>query len=535
MSKTKYLFYFIIFFFLFLLPGCVLNFAFESNTSNVIYEIFVRSFYDSNGDGIGDFSGIARKVDYLVELGIDAVWLMPFNEAISYHGYDVVDYYTVEKDYGTMEDFEKMIGILHENGIKIIMDLVINHTSDKHPWFLDAIENLDSSPYWNWYFMSLEDHSGKANWHYKFNSKGQKVWYFGLFGPSMPDLNHDNPYLRNEIKKIVKFWLNKGIDGFRLDAAKHIYGWTWDDGIEQSAEYWKWFRNYVFSIKKDAGLVGEVFSGDALQLEKFPIPVFNFVFRNMVVSNYEGADSLLKMSLSWTNGRNNVPFLGNHDLNRILSVFQEYYKDFDKPDDSLKQSALWHTLLLTISGTPVLYYGDELGTPGFKWFGPVYDEPLREPFQWYASGTGKGQTKWTKWLYSDKKISFGNANVDGCIYDDPYDGVSVEEQESETYSMLNYIKTLINLRKRYKAFSIGDMEIIADKKNLIVYRRIFENEKFLVVINPSSTSAEYFEFPVGSSLVFKATLQNFTWEELREEISGIKLVNPREVIIIRLK
>lgn len=146
----------------------------------VVYEIFIRSFYDSDGDGVGDINGVSQKVDYLRKLGIDAVWFMPFNEAVSYHGYDITDYYNVEKDYGTMEDLENMIQVLHENGIKVIMDLVINHTSDEHPWFKDAVENTTSSPYWDYYIMSLEDHSGQDHWHWKINSKGQKVWYFGL-------------------------------------------------------------------------------------------------------------------------------------------------------------------------------------------------------------------------------------------------------------------------------------------------------------------------------------------------------------------
>lgn len=484
----------------------------------VVYEIFIRSFYDSDGDGVGDINGVSQKVDYLRKLGIDAVWFMPFNEAVSYHGYDITDYYNVEKDYGTMEDLENMIQVLHENGIKVIMDLVINHTSDEHPWFKDAVENTTSSPYWDYYIMSLEDHSGQDHWHWKINSKGQKVWYFGLFGYNMPDLNHDSQKVREEVKKIVDFWISKGVDGFRIDAAKHIYGWSWDDGIQESAEYFEWFRDYVLSKKPDAILVGEVFSGNTYDLSLYPIPVFNFALMYSIRNYPEGQDGMIENN--WV--EESFLFLENHDLHRFFSHLQEHYKKFSESDYEFikKRAALWYFLIFTLKGSPVIYYGGEIGTRGFKWHGPVYDEPVREPMQWYASGTGEGQTFWTKEVYKNAGITFGNADVDGCIYDDPYDGFSVEEQENDPKSLLNFIRFILNFRKDHDAILNGDQTIFRDWKNLIAFYRESSNEKLLVVLNPDPVWQNSFTFEENMTMILEVDFENFIWNESNVSFSA---------------
>ncbi|KHC95893.1 MULTISPECIES: alpha-amylase family glycosyl hydrolase [unclassified Thermotoga] len=477
----------------------------------VVYEIFIRSFYDSDGDGVGDINGVSQKVDYLRKLGIDAVWFMPFNEAVSYHGYDITDYYNVEKDYGTMEDLENMIQVLHENGIKVIMDLVINHTSDEHPWFKDAVENTTSSPYWDYYIMSLEDHSGQDHWHWKVNSRGQKVWYFGLFGYTMPDLNHDNTSVKDEVKKIVDFWLSKGVDGFRIDAAKHIYGWSWDDGVVASAEYFEWFKDYVLSKKPDAIIVGEVFSGNVSDLSIYPISVFNFALMYGIRNNLEGIDGLLENN--WV--ENSFPFLENHDLNRFFSHVQDVYNLFDASGYELikKRVALWYFLLFTLKGSPVIYYGGEIGTRGFKWYGPIYDEPLREPMQWYAEGSGEGQTFWTREIYDARGVTYGNANVDGCVYDDPFDGFSVEEQENDPKSLLNFFKFMLGFRKEHESILNGDQRIFRDWKNLIAFYRYSSNEELLVVVNPDPVWPNSFSFEKDMTMILEVDFENFTWSE----------------------
>ena len=334
-------------------------------TSSVMYTLFIRSFYDSNNDGIGDFNGVSQKVSYLKDLGIDTIWFLPFNKAKSYHGYDIEDYYDVEPDYGAIADLDNMIKILNENGIKVVMDLVVNHTSDTHPWFLDAIENTTSSRYWSYYIMSLTQPSNTNHWHWKINKKVQKVWYFGLFDSSMPDLNYENPKVLEEVKRIIDFWIIMGVDGFRLDAAKHYFGWDWDDGIAQSANVAKQLENYIRGkLGNDCIIVSEVYDGNPEVLSQFaPMPVFNFKFMYEVTSNYEGKDDLISNSIDWINSISSkyylstyhFPFIDNHDLNRTVSVLidQEYYGNTVQ---GTKQYLLLNALLLSMNRMPTLYY-----------------------------------------------------------------------------------------------------------------------------------------------------------------------------------
>ncbi|SHH58299.1 alpha-amylase family glycosyl hydrolase [Thermosipho atlanticus] len=527
---------------LLVLTSCV-PFWFSSSpeqSSNIMYLIFVRSFYDSNGDGIGDLRGVGEKASYLKELGIDIVWLMPINEAVSYHGYDPINLYSIESDYGSFDDFFYMVSMLHKNGIRVVLDLVINHTSNKNPYFLDAIENTTNSKYWDWFIMSLDDHSGQNHWHYMINSKGQMVWYFGLFSETMPDYNYDNPSVREEIRRVIDFWLERGVDGFRFDALKNIYGYDYDDGIFESATFAKELAQYVYSKKPNAIIVGEVYSGDQNVLKSFyPMPVFNFTFMYNVRSNPEGADWLVSNSYLWYDSENFL-FIDNHDLSdRFISNLEEnLYKNSGSPRFYAKaQFALLNTLMVSMKGIPVIYYGNEIGQKGFKWNTDPYDVPMREPFQWYASKRDSGQTYWTKLLYSNAKITFGNANQDGAMYDDPDDGISVEEQEKISNSLLNYFKTIFNIRKRYKSLSIGEMSIKSDQKNLVVIERSYYNQKALVLINLDPFKENYYVIPTGYKQVFYADLNSpangfiFSTEEKIIKQSITYTVKPRQVYI----
>jgi alpha-amylase len=479
-------------------------------TSNVIYQIFVRSFYDSNGDGIGDLRGVAQKAQYLKNLGIDIVWLMPINEAQSYHGYDPINLYSIEKDYGDFDDFKFMINKLHLYGIRVILDLVINHTSDQNPLFKDAIENTNNSKYWDWFILSFEDHSNQFGWHWKENSKGQKIWYFGLFDSSMPDYNFENNEVKLEIQKVIDFWLERGVDGFRFDALKNIYGYGFDDGISQSAYYAKDLANYIYSKKKDAIIVAEVYAGDKNILKSFsPMPVLNFSMRYQILSNKEGADSQISSGYLWYEDSlmRNYLFLDNHDENRFISDLESFYSNSENPSFySEAQFAIWSTVLIGMKGIPIFYYGDEIGLKGYKWNDYPSSIPVREPMQWYESGRGVGQTFWTIEKYS--KITFGNANIDGAIYDDPNDGISVEEEMKITNSLFNYMKKVINLRKTYLSLIVGDMFIRADYKNLIAIERIFDNQHVLLITNPDPFSESEYIVPKGYRLIFYADLNS---------------------------
>ena len=217
-------------------------------SNDVFYEIFVRSFNDSNGDGIGDFNGITQKLDYLQELGVTAIWLMPIFPSPSYHGYDVTDYYDVNPQYGTMDDFKTLVEEAHKRDIRIIIDLVINHTSDKHPWFKEAKKD-PNSPYRDWYIWSKTDPKYLGPW-------GERVWhsstsgfYYGIFEAFMPDLNYKNPAVTDEMKKVASFWLKDiGVDGFRLDAAKHLI----EEGSKQenTKATHLWYQNEFYPATK---------------------------------------------------------------------------------------------------------------------------------------------------------------------------------------------------------------------------------------------------------------------------------------------
>jgi glycosidase len=246
----------------------------------VCYEVFVRSFFDSDGDGIGDLNGLTAKLDFINDgdpsggddLGATCIWLMPIMEAASYHGYDVVDYFTVERDYGTNDDFKRLVAEAHRRGIRVVIDLVLNHTSRDNPWFQDALTNPDS-PYRDWYIWSSENPDYLGPW-------GQEVWhtapgddeeYYGIFWEGMPDLNYRNPGVTAEAETISAFWLAEmDVDGFRLDAIKHLI----EEGEiqEDTAATHEWLRGYrafLDEIAPDALTIGEIFGSTASSLAPY--------------------------------------------------------------------------------------------------------------------------------------------------------------------------------------------------------------------------------------------------------------------------
>ena len=232
--------------------------------SDVYYEIFVRSWYDSDGDGTGDLNGVTAKLDYLKSLGVDGIWLMPINPSPSYHGYDITDYEAINPQYGTMADFERLLREAHQRGIKVVLDLVINHTSDESPWFKAAQD--PHSPYRHWYEWATPATDLKA-----ISATGGPLWhatpdgdhYLGVFVAQMPDLDYDTPAVRAEMIKVGRFWLDKGVDGFRLDAAQHIYDDRETDAdnpvaLKKNLAWWREFHQGIDVSNPHAWLVGEV-------------------------------------------------------------------------------------------------------------------------------------------------------------------------------------------------------------------------------------------------------------------------------------
>ena len=399
--------------------------------TSTFYEIFVRSFYDSDGDGVGDFNGISKKVDYLKELGINALWLMPITKSTTYHGYDTVDYLDVEPDYGTMEDFENMVKTLHENGIKVIIDFVVNHTSNAHPWFQEALSN-PSSKYRN-YYIFYDRFTDVPNIRYD-EATGQ--YYFGHFDVIMPDLDYTNQNVRNDIKTAAGFWLDKGVDGFRLDASNLI-----DENPNVTHSWWKEFGEYVYGKNPDAFIVGENWSYDINETALFYGEMnssFDFLFARSVMDMANGSmlDYVSQMkrdnALFKVRSENGVPssfttstMLNNHDMDRIVTRL-----------DSVNKARLAANLLFTLPGTPFVYYGDELGQ-----LGQSPDDNRREPFDWYASAEGPGMTVMTAKFFNPVSR-----------YTRPNDGISYEEQKDDSASIFNRYKNLIAIRNSYKEF-----------------------------------------------------------------------------------
>ncbi|GAB4049734.1 alpha-amylase family glycosyl hydrolase [Spirosoma litoris] len=376
--------------------------------TGVHYEIFVRSFADSNGDGIGDLNGITNKLDYLSDLGISAIWLMPINPSPSYHKYDVTDYYGIDPEYGTLDDFKRLIVEAHNRGIAVIIDLVLHHTSLQHKWFQEASKGPDN-PYWNYYkwltpaeikarklaTRDITADSGERNpWH-SVRGASYPEQYYGMFWSGMPDLNFDHQPVRDEFFTIARYWLNEvGIDGFRLDAARHLYR---EAEEPKNHEFWQEFGKVVEAAKPGAYTVGEVWTRPERIAPYFRGLKANFNFDLQlvlaeIVARENDTEDLIEFLRYVHNTFGNVNpnfidalLLSNHDQNRIGSVLKGNL-------DQLKVAA---NLLLTLPGLPYLYYGEEIGMLGMK-----PDEYIREPFLWDVRARDTQRTRWRRGKYS---------------------------------------------------------------------------------------------------------------------------------------
>ena len=412
----------------------------KSAPSGVYYEIFVRSWYDTNGDGIGDLNGVTAKLDYLQSLGVSGIWLMPINPSPSYHGYDITDYYGINPQYGTMADFERLVRAAHARGIKIILDLVINHTSDRHPWFKAARD--PASPYHAWYSWSRQgtdlhavSATGSPAWH----ALGRQH-YEGTFTAEMPDLNYDTPAVRAQMIELGRYWLGKGADGFRLDAAQHIYydfqSQKNDPAVlAKNLAWWTQFSAGIATAKPHAYVVGEVTRDDPRELAPYFGPlsaVFDFpLAKQLIASANSGRDDGLGRLLERTEsayrqatGRSGVdaPFLSNHDQERVMSQL----------GGNLRHMRSAAAMLLTLPGHPFVYYGEELGMRGEK-----PDPDLREPMRWHRDPHGPGETRW-------KNFSAG---------DGP--DVTVAAEQAQPASLLHEYITLIGWRRQIGALRDG--------------------------------------------------------------------------------
>ena len=423
--------------------------------SAVFYEIFVRSFHDTDNDGVGDFNGITAKLDYLQALGIDALWLMPIHPSPSYHGYDVLNYYAVNPDYGSMDDFKNLLNEVHKRDMHIIIDLVINHTSSQHPWFRDANSSADSA-YRDFYVWA--DEPGAGNWH-----QGGDGYYYGFFWGGMPDLNYNNPAVTEAALKITDFWLDEvGIDGFRIDAVKHLIE---EDGkLENTPATHDWLKDFYVAYKAQnpqAYTVGEVFGAGSSVVKLYTNEeldhIFNFEMSSGFVNSVNGGSnsgitSAYKFALMDMPDFDFATFLTNHDQNRVMSVFRG-------DSNKAKMSAF---LMLTSPGTPFIYYGEEIGMQGQK-----PDEDIRLPMQWSA----------------DEFAGFSTVTPWRSPRSD-YPQVNVEAQTGDPASLLEHYRALIQLRKDHPTLQTADTILLdAGNSGIFANLRTDANGTYLILAN----------------------------------------------------
>ena len=491
----------------------------------VFYEIFVRSFRDSDGDGIGDFNGVTEKLDYLQELGVKGLWLMPIHPSPSYHGYDVTDYYAVNPDYGTMDDFKRLLEEAHKRDIKVIIDLVLNHTSSQHPWFRNALET--GSEYHDWYKWSDTDPRTRGPWGATAWYKASNgLYYYAIFWDQMPDLNYDNEAVQEEAKKVTSFWLSEvGVDGFRLDAVRYLAEDQQLADSDANHTYLEDWGTYYRSLKPQTFTVGEAWTDNANVKEYIESnsqldAAFNFdlaaaILKALNESNNSALRFLLQTTVRDFPEQDNANFLTNHDMPRVMNQLGQ----------NLEKAKAAAGILLTAPGIPFLYYGEEIGMMGTK-----PDELIRTPMQW-SGEEGAGFTDGVPWEA---------INAD-------YNTINVDAQTGDRSSLLEHYRSLVQLRNAHPALQAGETYVAeSNSSKLASYLRTSEEETVLVVINIDDAPVTEYELnlstgPLSGSYTAASLLEDSTINPLRANDKGgfdaytpLAEIPPYRVIVIQL-
>ena len=428
----------------------------------VLYEVFVRSFRDSDGDGIGDLQGVIAGLDHIQSVGANIIWLMPIHPSPSYHGYDVMDYYAINPDYGTLEDMQALIDAVHERGMYIIIDYVANHSSNQHPFFLDAYGNPDSE-YTNFYSWLDEGHTEYRT-------------FYGV--QEMPELNYGYPPTREYMVDVATYWLDPNGDG---DPADGVDGLRCDVAIGPPISFWREVRTAMREVNPDSLLLAEAWLRSGTELQPFLLgdafnAAFDFPAMHALVNDHnrngdgpvsgggsiQFAEVALKGStLLFPDGAHLIRFISNHDTNRFMSEVEGDWK-------RAKAGAIW---LYTAPGTPMIYYGEEIGMFGTKGTSGFYDEYRREPLDWYLRSRGEGMPTWFRY---------------GARNNLPRDGISVEEEQGDPNSLLTLYQELGAFRQATPALrgAIDVLDFSASGANLYgIVRGDTNGEYVLVFIN----------------------------------------------------
>jgi len=491
----------------------------------VLYQIHIRAFADGNGDGHGDFIGLTQKLDYLRDLGVDCLWLMPmYPSPLLDGGYDIADFYGIHPDYGTLDDFKAFLAAAHERGLKVIADLVLNHTSDQHPWFQAARQkNADgtfSSPYHDYYVWSDTDQkyqdariifidTEKSNWAWD-ESAQQFFWH--RFYSSQPDLNFDNPAVRAEMLNVLKFWLDMGLDGFRADAVPYLFEreGTMGENLPETHAYLKEMRRFIDSEypQKDRILLAEANQwpvelrpyfgeGDEFHLA-FNFPVMPRLYMALRQNDRTPVVSIMERTPPIPENCQWCTFLRNHDELTLEMVtdeerqwmWQEYAPDprmrinlgirrrlAPLLDGDRNKIELLYSVLFTLPGTPIIYYGDEIGMGDNIW---LHDrDGVRTPLQWNAQANAGFSSAPTENLYAPV--------ITNAPYN--YQQVNVAAQQADPHSLWHTVQHFIAVRKAHPVFGRGSSEFLTStNKAVLTLIRADADETVLALHNLSPES-----------------------------------------------
>jgi maltose alpha-D-glucosyltransferase / alpha-amylase len=484
----------------------------------IIYQVHVRTFHDSNGDGIGDFLGLEQKLDYLLELGISAIWLMPFFPSpLRDDGYDIGDYDSVHPSYGTLEDFRKVLDSAHRRGIRVIIEMVLNHTSDQHPWFQEARSSQDN-PRRDWYVWGDTDtrykdtriiflDTEKSNWAWDPTSKS---FYWHRFFSHQPDLNYDNPAVREQMWSVMKFWLEMGVDGFRLDAVPYLVEreGTNCENLPETHDILKELRRRLDEHFPGRMLLAEAnqwpadlrpYFGNSDEFHMaFHFPLMPRMFMGLKLEDRKPITEILQQtpeippSCQWS------LFLRNHDeltLEMVTDIERDYMYDMYAHDKTMRLNLgirrrlapllnndrrrieLMNAMLMSLPGTPIIYYGDEIGMGDNISLGDR--NGVRTPMQWSGGWNAGFSTAEPERLYAP-------------IIHDPvygYPAVNVASQKESEHSLFHWMQRIIAVRKSSAVFGRGSIEFLypANHRILAYFRRL-GNETVLIVNNLSNAA-----------------------------------------------
>lgn len=479
----------------------------------VFYELYLRAFSDSNGDGHGDFAGLRQRLDYLQWLGVDAVWLLPINASpLRDDGYDVASYYGLHPTYGLLEDFKMTLEEIHRRGMKLIVDIVMNHTSDQHPWFQEARRDRES-PMRDFYVWSDDPEKYKearvifldtepSNWSYD-GMSGQYYWH--RFYSSQPDLNYDNPKVHEEMLDAIRFWLDLGVDGFRLDAVPYLYEreGTNCENLPETHEFLKKVRRVVDEEFPGRVLLAEANqwpqdllpyfgNGDELHM-CFHFPIMPRLYMALARGDNQSVIDILAQTPEIPEGCQWATFLRNHDeltLEMVTPEEREFMWDFYAPDmrqrlnlgirrrlapllgNDRAKLDLMHSLLFTLPGAPVLYYGDEIGMGDNV--GLPDRNGVRTPMQWTDEMSGGFSNAMPDQVYVSplRDVEYG------------FQTVNVKAQQEDTNSLLNLVRSMIAQRKQYPELATGKLEWLAGApRSSLCFWRQQDDRRLLMLHN----------------------------------------------------